>query len=395
MCLRPRKQHLADGRTVQTACQECRQCRDQRVLDWVGRCIAESKVSAKAHAVTLTYGRDENGNEDHPRAKVLTYSDVQKWFKLLRRHGYPCRYFLSGEYGPSKGRTHWHFIVFWVDKVPNWSGFDQYGNWSDNHLSHGAHKVRFNHQRLGKDGKPAIVNGEPAFWWPHGWTEVSEGASVDAIKYVCKYILKDVAADKQSQFMMSKNPPLGAGYFMQRAERYVAAGLAPQGGMGYLTHPLYNDRLMMGMGGYKYSWSEVTTKSKEGVVKPVEFQLKGVSLELFLAHYVAAWELLRPGQLIPASILVEEFLSPGSWKDRKPLDRPLALKPNNPPVSREAIEAHLEKVRWRLRNRDPYHGDVDQFHEEWDEIRPLIFERSMQIAVDRAAAKARKQNGKK
>ena len=121
MCISPNT--LSDG--TQVACRNCWQCRADRINDWVGRCIAESKTAVASHAITLTYGRvhlstenDAYGDAEHPRAAVLTYSDVQKYFKLLRRHGYPLRYFAVGEYGSLKGRAHWHIIAFWQDKAP-------------------------------------------------------------------------------------------------------------------------------------------------------------------------------------------------------------------------------------------------------------------------------------
>jgi hypothetical protein len=303
MCISPVTMHLKDGRTVAVACHECRQCQGQAVLDWVGRNIAESKTATASHCVTLTYGGGE-----HPAAKVLTYSDVQKWLKLLRRHGYRFGYFCVGEYGTLKGRTHWHVVIHWKGKVPAWAGVQQgTGQWSDSHMSRGEHKVRFMHQRLDKYGKPAKVKGEPAYWWPHGWTEVSE-CTVDGIKYAMKYIQKDLG--EQSYPMPSKKPLLGADYFMRKAESYVEAGLVPQGGIGYLE-----GRLMPGMGGYAYSWSDVTYENAEGRRVPLQFMLRGAALELFLTHYVRVWEAARPGQPIPASKLVQEWLCPGTWKD--------------------------------------------------------------------------------
>ena len=75
---------LDDGTEV--ACRYCSQCVDRKITDWVGRNIAESKSAVKTFAVTLTYGRDRRGDVDHVRAFLLTYSDVQKYLKLLRRH---------------------------------------------------------------------------------------------------------------------------------------------------------------------------------------------------------------------------------------------------------------------------------------------------------------------
>ena len=74
---------LADG--TETECRLCWQCRDRKITDWVGRCIAESKTAVGSHAVTLTYGVDAYGSTDHARTAVLTYSDVQKYLKKWRQ----------------------------------------------------------------------------------------------------------------------------------------------------------------------------------------------------------------------------------------------------------------------------------------------------------------------
>lgn len=248
---------LPDGTKV--PCRKCWQCRLNRVNDWVGRSIAESKSARASHAITLTYGRDEHGNEDHPRARVLTYSDVQKYFKLLRKHGYPCRYFAVGEYGSTKGRAHWHLIVFWHDKVP-------------------PHEMneRFQHKET--------RNGKEIIYWPHGhsvWELPGDGC----VRYFMKYIQKD-ADDEQSQahFMMSKKPPLGSDYFRMEAEKYVDAGLAPQ--------DLF------------YSFSDVLDRKG----RKVKFYLRGKTADIFLQHFVESWARKRPGRHLPNSDLVEEWL---------------------------------------------------------------------------------------
>lgn len=227
MCVRPIV--LLTGQEV--ACHKCWQCVENRVNDWVGRCIAEKVTSAAAHSITLTYGRDGDGCSDHLRAAVLTYSDVQKYIKLLRKHGYPCRYFAVGEYGTTKGRSHWHLVLFWSDAVPE-------------HCL----RERFDERH-----------------WPHG---VSFWDAVDgpSIRYVCKYIQKDVGGPEvQGHLAMSKKPPLGAAYFAERAAMFVDQGLSPQDGF--------------------YSFPEVD-KLRDG--RPVRYMLRGVSLDLFCQAFIDA-----------------------------------------------------------------------------------------------------------
>lgn len=198
MCITPIKVRKKDGKDsyhVMVGCRTCWQCRANYVNDWVGRCMAETKTALHTHAVTLTYGRDEFGNENHPRAVVLTYSDVQKFFKSLRKAGFEFSYFAVGEYGSAKGRAHWHVMIFWRNEPPEI-------------------------ERLNKriDFK----------YWGHGYS-YWEKPGRKAIKYVCKYLNKGLGGDKrQGHLSMSKKPPLGTEYFRRKAADYVRQGLAPQ-----------------------------------------------------------------------------------------------------------------------------------------------------------------------
>jgi len=254
MCTAPNM--LSDGQLV--ACRKCEQCKDHRVDDWVGRCIAESKTSVGATSITLTYGRVD-GQESHAAAAILTYSHVQKYFKQLRNRGYPCRYLVTGEMGSKKGRTHWHGIVFWKKKIPTvmWD----YGE---------------NSWYPGKRDVPVLVNipvdkrfNEPC--WPHGfshWEPVRPGHMKGSIRYACKYIHKDVGDDAaQSKLAMSKNPPIGAEYFEQRAQKFVDEGISPQ------------DRF--------YTFPNDARQRKTG--KPVRFRLAGKSADLFCQHFIDKW----------------------------------------------------------------------------------------------------------
>lgn len=212
--------------------------------------------------VTLTYGRDKHGNEDHFRAAWLTYSDVQKYFKLLRRDGYKFRYLICGEYGSVKGRAHWHALMFWENRVP------------PHELSTMGSEKRFENK-----------------YWPHGFQHW-EKPNVTSIRYVCKYIQKDIGKEeRQGHLSMSKKPPLGNAYFRWLAEEYVRHGLAPQ-------H-------------LKYTFPDV--RGKDG--KPVEYYMGGTTAHNFIEHYKAAWQ-RHSGGHHPNSALIEEHddrLARDSW----------------------------------------------------------------------------------
>lgn len=324
MCVTPNT--LSDG--TQTACHKCWQCREQAINDWVGRNIAESKTAIACHAVTLTYGRGRAGDVDHERASVLTYSDVQKYLKLLRRHGYPVRYFVTGEYGSKKGRAHWHIMLYWQKHVPK-HVLDR--NFEDDH-------------------------------WPHGWSFWTV-PTPHAVRYNCKYIQKDMGeAERQGHLAMSKKPPLGTAFFQQMAAQYVEQGLAPQT--------------------LEYRFADVTRRKQDGSTEIVPFMLKDRPAELFLEHYLYLWRNRHGERPWPKSQLLAEYLDPDEKKRRKIREWFAELPPkgnlnaaqrlqvekfreelhklNDPDAGGHSlkpytgarwsdadIETHLRKVRWR------------------------------------------------
>ena len=255
MCVSPNQ--LNDGTLI--GCRKCWQCRERRILDWQGRCIAESKVSVGAYSMTLTYGRGQSGKDQgkksHPRAHILTYSDVQKFFKRLRRKnkrkgiaGYKLKYFAVGEFGSKKGRAHWHVIVFWSEDMPE-VPFRENFNWD---------------------------------YWPHGFVYIDDVGPA-SVRYNCKYLNKDLEdAERQGHLAMSKKPPLGAEYFAQLAQQYVDARLSPQD--------------------HFYSFPEAL--DKEG--KKLKFLLSGRSADLFCKAYLTLWR-EQVGKHYPPSEVIEEY----------------------------------------------------------------------------------------
>lgn len=271
MCLSPNQ--LYDGTKV--ACRKCSQCHDLRTDDWVGRCIAESKMSVATYFVTLTYGR-VHGMESHERAAILTYSDIIKFMKRLRKRGVSVRFFVTGEVGSDKGRAHWHIILFFKTEMPQ--SWDDYGlnAWHPDKRETPV-SVPFVFDRM--------VN-HPA--WPHGmshWTIIKDGNVKGSLRYACKYINKDVNDPMaQSKLCMSKRPPIGAEYFEGLAQKYVDEGVAPPD--GFYMFP--ND-----------------ARQKNG--KPVRFRLAGKSAELLCEHFITKWAQQRGGHP-PHSEYLDKYL---------------------------------------------------------------------------------------
>lgn len=286
MCTEPL--HLSDG--TQARCRKCQQCTDDRVDQWVGRCIAESRTSVKSVFLTLTYGRDEHGYESHARASILTYSDCQKYFKQLRKRGLKFRYLVAGEIGSKKGRTHWHILLFFKKQLPD--GFWDYGRNS-------WHREK----RADAVWVPLVWSrrfNEPC--WPHGfsqWDVLHYGHEKGGVRYACKYINKDVDdPEAQSKLCMSKRPMIGAIYFDNLAQKLVDEGVSPQD--AYYTFP---------------------NQARRRNGKVIRFKLLNRSSDLFCENYILNWRGLpkpwgrqgppayntgRPWHY-PASDYVEEF----------------------------------------------------------------------------------------
>lgn len=179
MCYNPVR--LKDGTTV--PCGRCRFCRDQKVNDLIGRCIAEDAVSKGSLSVTLTYAGD------CPSSAFLNYRDVQLMLKRLRVAGYKVRYLFAGEYGEGKGRAHWHGVLFFSGNVPPVQ-MDSRFSW---------------------------------LYWPHGYSFFRR-SSPGAFAYVCKYTLKD--DHTQKRVYSSKFPPLGNDFFIPMAREIAEKGQA-------------------------------------------------------------------------------------------------------------------------------------------------------------------------
>lgn len=264
MCVKPRlvyQKVSGEFRPYEVACRHCWQCKSRRVWDWVGRAIAENETATRSFFVTLTYGNTNRmGEVLTDKARSLHYADIQKWLKRIREK-HSVRYIVTGEYGPKKGRAHWHALLFFYGAVPDVKlDFRYWGNRD------------FNTDPFWKDGNTLWQRFEP-----------------HQAKYVCKYMLK--AGEENDSYerkaMLSKKPPLGHDYFMQRAEKYVDAHLSPQD--------------------LRYHFPEVKWGKKNP--QPREYVLQGVSADNFIEHFIQKWRQKHGRDSWPYSELVEEYLN--------------------------------------------------------------------------------------
>lgn len=97
---------------MDAGCYVCSLCRKRRLDDWFIRCICEARYHQKICFLTLTYN-----DENLPLKHQLSYEDVAKFFKRLRKNsGNKFRYFLCGEYGSKHSRPHYHAVLYGLDE---------------------------------------------------------------------------------------------------------------------------------------------------------------------------------------------------------------------------------------------------------------------------------------
>lgn len=138
---------LADGKTIswsskrysreypsfQLPCGKCLACRLEYAREWAVRCVHEARMHPENSFITLTY------SDEHLVSKKLVYEDFQKFAKRLRKkifqdfclenriedwkalepsvrkefyERFRISIFVTGEYGESRKRPHWHCIIF-------------------------------------------------------------------------------------------------------------------------------------------------------------------------------------------------------------------------------------------------------------------------------------------
>lgn len=106
-CIKPLYLH---SREMTVPCGRCAFCAATLRSDWALRLHYESRKFIGSKFVTLTYA-DSNLSWAHGSPQLVK-SDLQNFFKRLRKSGHKCRYFAVGEYGSQTYRPHYHIILF-------------------------------------------------------------------------------------------------------------------------------------------------------------------------------------------------------------------------------------------------------------------------------------------
>lgn len=109
------KTYVELNNTMTVNCGYCMSCRINRASEWSLRIMNEYDDWNRGIFVTLTYD-----NEHLPENYSLVKSDLQKFFKRLRKNLGPERkikYFACGEYGEKRSRPHYHAIILGLDEL--------------------------------------------------------------------------------------------------------------------------------------------------------------------------------------------------------------------------------------------------------------------------------------
>lgn len=197
-------------------CGRCIGCRLDQSREWANRMLLElDHYHNKAIFLTLTYNNenavackfDDYGN---PLAYTLVKSDFQAFMKRLRSRvefeNKEIRFYACGEYGSRTFRPHYHAIIFGicVTDIPGYFAKEM---------------NEFRQMYYSSKWLEDV--------WTHGFVLFSE-VSWQTCAYVARYVQKKAYNEGSVQeylnqlpefSLMSRNPGLGAFYFVDHPER--------------------------------------------------------------------------------------------------------------------------------------------------------------------------------
>jgi hypothetical protein len=123
------------------------------------RCVLEARNHEHNCFITLTY------NDEHlPEDRSLDRQHLTKFFKRLRKHRGPFRYYACGEYGDLTKRAHYHACLFGLDF---------------------ADKIQFER----KGDHTLYLSQQLTDIWGHGHCTVAE-LNFETAAYCARYVLK-------------------------------------------------------------------------------------------------------------------------------------------------------------------------------------------------------------
>jgi hypothetical protein len=120
-----------------------------------------------------------------PKFGQLVKSDLQRFFKRLRKAGFKFRYVASGEYGDITRRPHFHIALFGVD---------------------------FSHDRRvfgrASGGDRTFISESVSRYWPFG-NHLIGTLNFESAAYIARYILKKIKGPNASPLPLNTNSETG------------------------------------------------------------------------------------------------------------------------------------------------------------------------------------------
>lgn len=171
---------------IQIPCGECLGCLLDHAKDWATRCACEMETCGVGCFITLTYNnntRTIKGQEEESSLPInenglptLRKKDLKDFWKRLRKHldkqEIKIRYVACGEYGPKRGRPHYHAVVF---------------GWKPEDLK----LYKFNHQN-----EPLYKSAILQKIWGCGFVTIGE-LNFQTASYTARYVQKKAGINKK------------------------------------------------------------------------------------------------------------------------------------------------------------------------------------------------------
>lgn len=233
MCTEP-KTFIINDREVLGSCRSCDECLGSRRNGWTAKAMAERAVRQFTMPIELTYRPNLDGT-DPANSIVFHYPDIKAMLDRLNTWAFrkwkvrgAVRFIVCGEKGSKRGRVHWHCVFFSdydLRDLGEWHAFDA----ARQHAKYHGKKIQ---------GHPQYRKMVHWSAWDHGHVLVKEG-SQDEVEYALKYAMKDQFATAKSEghkryakseryaaskFNMSKRPPIGRDFLIQKMARLRQKG---------------------------------------------------------------------------------------------------------------------------------------------------------------------------
>ncbi|MBD5584332.1 MAG: hypothetical protein HDQ88_04565 [Clostridia bacterium] len=195
---KPPKKYREYYSLIDIPCGKCEACKCNHAKEWALRCHLESLYHDQNCFITLSYN-----NENLPKNRSLELSDLQKFWKRLRKSlpkETKIKYFACGEYGPKTLRPHYHAIIFGYmpDDIKPW---------------------KKNHQR-----DQLYISEKIEKIWGKGYCIIGE-CNYNTAGYVARYCTKKlknelkIKHNKAEEFIvMSRNGGIGISYYKEKKE---------------------------------------------------------------------------------------------------------------------------------------------------------------------------------